>query len=159
MKSMTVDTVIDAPVEFVWNHASDLRGWPETMSAITKVEVLTDGPIGVGTVFQETRVMFGREATEEMTISKFDAPHRMGFDAMSSGTKYYSEMRFEPVEGGKTRAVVEFNAEPQSMVAKVLGAVLAPMMKGSMCKAIEGDLADCKAAVEARLAGAQTAEA
>ena len=148
MKTMTIDTMIEATPDTVWAFVGDPASWPETMSAITRVEVLTDGEVGVGTRFAETRVMFGREATEEMTIAAYEPPHRMLFQAESGGTKYESVMRLEPAEGGRTRAVFEFTASPQALSARVLGAVFAPLMKGSLCKAIEGDLADIKAACE-----------
>ena len=35
--------------------------------------MLSDGPIGVGTRLRETRIMFGRPATEVMTIAALNA--------------------------------------------------------------------------------------
>ncbi|MEM7755792.1 MAG: SRPBCC family protein [Planctomycetota bacterium] len=156
MKGLKVDAVIDAPIQTVWSCAVDLDKWAETMQAITRVEKLTDGPVGVGTRFSETRVMFGREATEEMTISRFDAPTAMGFDAFSSGTKYYSEMRFEAMGHGQTRLTIEFNAEPQKLMAKVLGGLMSGLMRKHVEQALLGDLADMKAACEVEAGGAMT---
>lgn len=153
MTTLTVDTLIDAPAETVWAHAADLDRWAETISAITKVEKLTDGPVGVGTRFRETRVMFGREASEEMTIVEFNEPSRISFDAASHGAEYHSVMRFDPVDAGRTRAVIEFHAKPVSFGAKVMSLLMGPMMKGSISKALTQDLVDMKAACERSGAG------
>jgi uncharacterized protein YndB with AHSA1/START domain len=146
---LSVETIIEAPPETVWLYTADLDTWAKTVSAIVKVEKLTDGPVGVGTRFRETRVMFGREASEEMTIVEFAEPHRMAFDADSHGCAYHSVMRFEPHADGHTRAIVEFNASPHTLGARVMSLLMGFMMKGSICKALEGDLADIKQACEA----------
>jgi len=147
---LTFETTIDATPDVVWDHVVGLERWPDVMNAITKVEVLTNGPIGVGTTFRETRVMFGREESQEMTISEFHEPSRLAFDAEAHGCKYHTQKRFEPIGSGQTRLVMEFGAEPQTLVAKILGAITGPLAKGSVCKGIEGDLADIKAACEGR---------
>lgn len=143
----STDRHIAAPPEALWALVSDLDRWAGTISAIRRVEKLTDGPLGPGTRFRETRVMFGREATEVMTVDDFQPPHRMTFLAESHGSKYFSEIRFEPDAGG-TRATIAFRAEPQSVGAKVMGVLMGPMMKGSIIKAFDADLADMQRAVE-----------
>ncbi len=144
----STDRHIAAPPEALWAILSDLDRWGETITAIKSLEKLTEGPVGPGTRFRETRVMFGREATEVMTIDEFRPPHRMTFVAESHGSKYFSEMRFEPDAGG-TRATIAFRAEPQSLGAKVMGVLMGPMMKGSIVKAFDADLEDMQRAAEA----------
>ncbi len=146
--SCSTDRHIAAPPDACWAILADLDRWGQTISAIKSVEKLTEGPVGPGTKFRETRIMFGREATEVMTIDEFQPPHRMTFLAESHGSKYFSEMRFEPDAGG-TRATIAFRAEPQSVGAKVMGVLMGPMMKGSILKAFDADLADMQRAAEA----------
>lgn len=67
---------IAAPRAEVFEAFADLTNLANTVKAITQVELLTEGPIGVGTRFKETRVMFGKEASEIMEITQFK-PHEL----------------------------------------------------------------------------------
>ena len=85
---------IVAPTERVFQRASDFAKAADVMSAIERIEMLTDGPVGIGTRFRETRIMFKREATEEMEVTAFDPPHSYALGAESHGCRYHSEFRF-----------------------------------------------------------------
>ncbi len=63
---------VAAPPEKVFAMMSDFANAPQRISGISKVEMLTDGAVGVGTKFKETRVMLGKEATETMEVTTFD---------------------------------------------------------------------------------------
>lgn len=141
---------INAPPEAVFVRSSDVERWPETVSAITRTEILTPGPdgkVGVGTKFRETRVMFGKEASEVMTFLKFDPPRSYTLTAESHGCKYETTFTFVP-EGEGTRIEMRFRGEPQTTLSKVMGALMTPMMKGTMRKCIAKDLQDLKAHFE-----------
>jgi carbon monoxide dehydrogenase subunit G len=140
---------INAPVEKVFAVASDVEHAPEVISAITKMEVLTDGPVGVGTRFRETRVMFGKEAMEEMEFSVFDPPRSYTLVADSHGCHYVSTFRFTP-EGAGTRVDFEFTGDAHSFGAKVMSAVMGPLMKGTMRKMLAKDLGELKRSIEAQ---------
>ncbi len=148
MAGFKYETRIEAPPEDVFRAASDVRGWPEAISGITGVEVLTEGPIGLGTRFRETRVMFGRPATEEMEFLAFDPPRSYLVGCDSHGCRYRSLFSFEAEEGG-TRVEMEFEAVPLTFMAKIMSFIMKPMMK-SMHKIMRQDLEDLKAAIEAR---------
>ena len=56
---------VTAPREVVFEVAADFHNAAElNIQGIDSLEVLTDGPIGVGTRFRETRVMMGKSSTE-----------------------------------------------------------------------------------------------
>src|SRR5262245_45662259 len=113
MPRITVTEQVQAPPEVVFALATDFAGAPGRIKGITKMEVLTPAPVGIGTRFRETRVMFGKEATEEMTVTAFEPPHRVEHMANSCGAEYRSVFRFMAVEGG-TRMDVEFNVRAVS---------------------------------------------
>ena len=110
------------------------------------MEMLTDGPVGLGTRFRETRVMFKREATEEMEVTAFDAPHSYSLGCENHGCRYRTEFRFAP-NGSGTDLEMTFGAEPLTKTAKVMSFLMKPMMK-TMMKHCSKDLEDLKAAVE-----------
>lgn len=143
---MTVRETIAAPPEKVFAVASDFGNAANTIEGILRVEVLTSGPVGVGTRFRETRKMFGKEATEEMTVAELEPPRRYVLLAESHGSRYRSELRFEP-QGAGTEVVMSFRGEPQTFFAKVMSVLMKPMLK-SISKLCAQDLADLKRTVE-----------
>ncbi len=138
---------INASPESVFAASTDVARWPETISAITKTEIMTEGPVGVGTTFRETRVMFGKEASETMTFARFDPPREYMLTAASHGCKYETTFTFTPEAGG-TRVDMNFKGEPTTFMSKVMSAVMGPMLKGTMVKCIAKDLQDLKANLE-----------
>jgi hypothetical protein len=148
MPSYTTQKQLPHPVEAVFDTASDFPNSAEIVSAITKVEMLTDGPVAVGTRFKETRIMFKKEATETMEVAAFERPHRYDLAADSCGSKYLTELRFEPNESG-TLITFTINVAPYTFMGKVMGFIFRPMMK-SCLKMVSKDLEDVSAAIAAR---------
>lgn len=148
MKSLESAIHVNAPPERVFAEASDLRGAERRVRAIKRLEVLTDGPIGVGTRFRETREMFGREATEEMEITAFSPGESYAVAAESHGCRYRSVVTVAP-EGEGSRLSITFAGEPQTLGAKILAALTAPLMRKQCEKAFVQDLEDIRRAAEA----------
>jgi carbon monoxide dehydrogenase subunit G len=146
MPTLTVSETVEAPVDTVFERCSDVTRWAETVSGINKIEVLTEGPVGDGFTFRETRTMFGREATEEMTFAEFSPPGGYVLLAESHGARYRTTHRFEPADGG-TRVTLTFEATPVSLGAKIMSPLMRFMKKG-LEKCLRDDLADIKKAIE-----------
>lgn len=146
MTQVTIKKHIKAPLEQVFDRSADFPNAAKTMSGIERVEMLTDGPVGVGTKFKETRKFYKREATEEMEITAFERPRRYALGCESHGCRYHSELLFQAVDGG-TDVELRFQAEPLTAFAKVMSFVMKPMMKG-VAKCIEQDLEDIKSSLE-----------
>lgn len=156
MMGFTTQRHVSAPIELVFEHAADLRSAPKRMRGITKLEVLTDGPIRVGTRFRETRIMFKREASEEMEITAFDPPHGYTVGCENHGCRYHTTFTFTP-NGSGTNVAMRFEGEPLTFFTKVMAVLTRPLMK-SCLKAMEQDLDDLKASAE-RAHAAQAAPA
>ena len=149
MQNVTVRQPCLAPAEVVWAVATDLAAMPETMSGISAVEVLTPGDFGVGTRWRETRRMYGKEASEEMTITAIDPRRSYTAEAASAGMHYVTTFEFLPSEHG-TDIVMTFGGEAVRTAAKVVGRLTGWAMTSSVRKAIQADLADLAVAAEAR---------
>lgn len=148
---VSANVLVHAPREVVWDVVADIPNAASTVKGIEKVEVLARPPSGlVGLKWRETRKMFGKEATEVMWITS--AAERSSYDtrAESHGAVYTTRIALQDAPGGGTRLSLDFRAEPQTLGAKVAGAIFSPLMKGSMRKAIAKDLEDIRAAAEAR---------
>jgi uncharacterized protein YndB with AHSA1/START domain len=146
MGSIKVAKHIAAPPDRVFEAATDIPKWAERMGGIERVEMLTDGPVDVGTKFRETRIMFKREATEEMEVTAFDPPRSYAVGCENHGCRYHSEMTFTP-NGSGTDVELTFEATPLTAVAKLMSAMMSPLMKkmGEVCGK---DLDDLKASIE-----------
>ena len=146
MTRLEIERTINASPAIVFERCSDFANSADTVEGIAKVEMLTDGPVGPGTRFRETRIMFGREATEEMEVEAYEPPRRYTLIAESHGARYHSEFLFEEVPQG-THVKLTFDATPVTLFAKIMAVLTKPMQKKVyelLCK----DLDDIKASIE-----------
>lgn len=148
MKSVTVSVEIKASREAVFAMAVDIPNFAKNISGITKVEELTEGPSAVGKKWRETRVMFGKEASEEMWFSRFEPPKGCEVRAESNGAKYLTTMTMEALGASETKVTVTFSGEAQTFMAKVMGFVMGPLMVGTIKKCLVEDLEDLKKNLE-----------
>lgn len=144
--TISVEKQINAAPERVFALASNFATMPERVPGIKRVEMLTEGPVRVGTRFKETRVMFGKEATETMEVTAFDPPRSYSLGANSCGCIYDSRLDFIPHAGG-TKLTMSMTMTAQSFFAKLMKP-LAKLMAGSMKKCFDGDLEAIRKAAE-----------
>lgn len=146
MAKLSLSEHIEAPPEVVFEVASDFHHAAENIDGIKHLEVLSDGPIGEGTRFRETRVMFGKESTEEMEITCFDPPHSYTVEGESCGAHFLFQYRFVgDISGTNVRIQVE--TRPLTLFAKLM-TPLSGLMIGAMKKCITSDLDDVRKAAE-----------
>lgn len=138
-----------ASCEAVWAVMTDIEASAEVITGITGVERLDGGDgFGVGTRWRETRVMFGREASEEMEVVEV-REHAYDVEAVHGSTTYRSTMTVEP-DGDGSRISMTFGAEQRGLMARAMAATVGRLAAGSTRRAIEQDLADIARAAEAR---------
>ena len=145
MTVIQVERDVAAPAEKVWAIATDLEAMTDTISAITAFERTDDGSgFGVGTAWRETRVLFGREATDSMAVTEVEEGRSYVVESTSRGVHYRSVMRVEPVGEG-CRLSWEFGAQPLSLSGRLMS-VMGKLFEGSTRKALMADLDDIAAA-------------
>lgn len=147
MTEVVVTRQVAAPVERVWALLTDLAHAPAVLSGVDRVEVLTPGPFGVGTVWRETRTMAGRSETQEMRVTAVDPGRSYTAEAESHGARYVSVSTVSPAGDG-TDVELRFDGQPVTAVARVLGAVTGPLARRAVLRALRGDLDDVAAAAE-----------
>lgn len=149
---MYLSTTIDAPQEAVFAVVSDFSNAAKMISGIDSVEMLDqakDGSaVGVGTRFKETRTMMGKQATEEMEVIEFDPPRSYTLSAISCGARFDSRVACDQESPGGCRLSYDIDTTAISLFAKIMSPIMGVMMKGTMRKMMEKDLADIKAHVE-----------
>lgn len=148
--SLTLVREIAAPVDDVWHVLTHVEDSAAILSGVSSIEMLTDGPYGVGTRWRETRKMMGGSETEEMAVVVVDAPRRTAIRSEARGAVYGTTFTLERAAGG-TRLSMEFGGEATDtgLLRRVLMAL--PTRLGLMMakKMMRQDLADIAAAAEA----------
>ena len=149
MKPIRVSRDVNAPASVVWDIITDLEGSVETISGIEKVEILAGDSFGVGTSWRETRTMFGKKATEEMTVTEVVEGESYVVIARPDSANYRTVMSILPT--GETACVVsmEFGANPKGTMTRFMGATMGKMFEGATKKALQRDLDDIAAVAEA----------
>jgi carbon monoxide dehydrogenase subunit G len=148
MTPVELERDVAAPVERVWHVFTDLDRAPQDLSGITAIERQDDRPFGEGTTWRETRRMYGREYTEQLTITACRPLERYVVEADSSGAHYTTEFAFTPLNAGTTRVRVTFRAEGTTTAARLFDRLLGGMMSSSVRKTLRKDLDELAAAAE-----------
>lgn len=132
----------------VWQIMTDLDGAPTAITGIQSVHRLDAGTgFGVGTKWEETRTMFGREATETLEVTAVEEGRSYVVESDARGAHYRSALSVEP-SGDGSRLAMSFEAEPEGLVSKVFASTLGKLFDGATRKAIKQDLADIASAAE-----------
>ncbi|HEX2473234.1 MAG TPA: SRPBCC family protein [Lacipirellulaceae bacterium] len=150
MARFTMAKRVAAPIDTVFDAASDIEHAAEHIRGIEKIELLTPGPIGLGTRWRETRKMMGHEATETLEFTAFDRPRSYTIGCLSCGSYFETTFRFAPAASNATNVSVEVNCEPRSFMARLMAPLGKLMFAKMMRKCMDDDLEDIKRAVEPR---------
>lgn len=144
-----VQVSINGSREDIWKAITDIESWADTISGIEELEIL-ERPEStlVGLKWKETRTMFGKTATEVMWVT--DATDHESYDvrAESHGSIYESRLSISDEDTGHVLRM-DFEAQAQGIIAKILSPILGVFFKGATKKVLLKDLEDIKAAVEA----------
>ena len=147
MPSLSIAKDISAPLDIVWDVFTDLEHAARNLSAVERVEVLSDGPFGEGTRWRETRKMYGKSVTEEMQATEVELHKSYLVKAGSGTTRYESRYEFGALDDRSTRVRFTFSGESTGL-AKVIGNVMWPVLRGKMAKELGRDLKDLAAVLE-----------
>jgi carbon monoxide dehydrogenase subunit G len=149
MSSFVVTKRVEAPPETVFDVATDLAHAAEHVRGIERIEMLTPGPVGVGTKWRETRQMMGREATETLEVKAFDRPRKYVVGCESCGCYFESEFNFVP-SGNGTDVTLDVHTKALTLIAKIISPIGSLMTGKTMRKLLDGDLTDVKRVAESR---------
>lgn len=145
---VSTDIYIEQPVERVWQAITDIENCQSMISGIIGLEVLyqPDNQF-VGLKWKETRLMFGKEATETMWVT--DAVENKYYQtrAESHGSVYISRLSVES-QGSGTVLTMAFTGQAQSLIMKILSLLMTPFMKKPMVNMLDQDLQDIKVYLE-----------
>ena len=75
---MHMEILINASLPRIWEYASDVQRQPEWMHEMKRVEMITQGPIKVGSQGRATVRIFGISTTDDVVITRLEPPHAFG---------------------------------------------------------------------------------
>ena len=142
MAGFRVSEHVDRVPEEVFKYATSFHNLPEWMPCVTHVEVITDGPVSVGTRFRETRVASGREGQAEMTVTAYGPPHRYSTAFAVAGYEAAYNYLLKAEDSG-TRVKLEF-----VLGGRGLRRLMVPIVGWVMKRHDKDQLASLKAAIE-----------
>ena len=142
MKPLLCTHRSSAAPDRVWEFASDFANAAGRIQAITNVELLTQGPPGVGTRFREWR---GRQVVE-MEVVAWSPPRSYSLRGFASGIEFTSAVRCLPIDGG-TRLEMEIWVRPRALMARLLTPLIY-IVSRLMVRSCGKDLRDIATAAE-----------
>lgn len=145
--SVTANETISAPISRIWDLITDIENSGKTVTAIKNIKII-EKPKGelLGLKWIETRIMFGKEATETMCITKVNKHESYEINAVNHGCIYTTTVALKQTDGGVLLSM-SFESTPQTLVAKIFSP-LAFLFRGVIKKAFLSDLRDIKNALE-----------
>lgn len=136
---------IDRPLAEVFDYVVNVENAPKWQPAVIKVERITDGPIRVGTKFNEVAKMMGRRISTICEITELVTNERFGFKGTSTGPFEYETTYIVEPRGNATLLSVVGNFR-----TKGLWRLVEPLIKGEVKKESSQELAAMKRAIESR---------
>jgi carbon monoxide dehydrogenase subunit G len=147
MAQFSMTKRVAAQVERVFDVATDLGRAAERIRGIQRIELLTEGPMRVGTRWRETRKMMGQQSTETLEVVALDRPRSYTVGCESCGAYFETTFRFEP-DGDGTLVTLDARTESRSLIAKLMSPIGNAMFGRVMRKCMGDDLEDLARAAE-----------
>ena len=142
-----VQVAINGSKAAVWAAIANIENASKIISGILNIEVLEKPANGlVGLRWRETRILFGKPATVEKSITDAAENEFYKTRAEEGGFVFLTTKRISESSGGTT-LTDSHESRPQSIKAK-LSIPMLFVFKGVIKKALLQDLKDIKAAVE-----------
>jgi hypothetical protein len=146
MATIRVFQDIRAPLQDVFAMFTDIERGASSVSGIKKIEMMSIGPLHLGSKWNETREVLGRLDDAEMEVTAFERNRSYTITHRKAGVRIDAVFTFEPVLDG-TRVSIDFGLNPQGLPP----ALLSPLewaMAGRVRDALSHDLVDLKGMVE-----------
>jgi hypothetical protein len=135
---------IDRPQREVFAVIADPTKATAFLDNIIESRKLTDGPIAVGTMFRETRVVGGKESSADLVVSAYEPDTHVGVSSEAEGIRVIYHYRLAAESGG-TR--LEWTCE---LEASGLRKMMLPMVAAIMKKEDGDHLRLLKAYIESK---------
>lgn len=127
MPRITGDIVVDRPSEDVFDFVADGRNEPKYNPDMLRSELITTGPVGLGSRFAAVHSGRRRPVDLVVELTEYDRPRRLASVSRMPGVEVRGVLTFDPV-GSATRLGWAWEVRPQGLarlaapLVKVMGA-------------------------------------
>ena len=118
-------TRIERPLEHVFDYVADLKNEPHWNSDASNVVQMSDGPVGLGTEWEEDFARVGHYVTK---LAQYERPSELAFDARNPRTDAFVAFRFAPAGDGATDVSCDVRLTMKGFM-RLLEPLLTPMIK------------------------------
>jgi uncharacterized protein YndB with AHSA1/START domain len=133
MMSVFENTVmITRPVEEVFSYLADAENLPQWNYAIEQTTKVSPGPVGVGTIYRQTRTLPSR-SQEDFEIVDFQPPSQLALDGTFGPFKGRASYLLEPAVGG-AKLTNRWDLQPTSASLRLLGPLAAARVKAAVAE-------------------------
>jgi uncharacterized membrane protein len=138
---------IDRPIEQVFAFVANLENIPKYQSEVVKSEVITEGPIRLGSKFTEVVNILGRKVNAVCEVTEYEHLKELGFKSTSSPTiEYGGHFVFNSAQDGAGTQIT-FTGTAS---LKGLWRLVEPLFAGELRKGITDELMKLKNILEAQ---------
>ena len=115
--------VIDRPITEVFEFLADGTNDPKFSPRVQEIRKATDGPVGVGTVFESTVKDAGMKTGRRFELTEFEAPRKIGWAERSRNmvTVPAGGYDFEEVSENQTKVTIRNTFEGHGLGKLIVG--------------------------------------
>jgi hypothetical protein len=123
--------VVDRPIDEVFAFLADGTNDPKFSARVQEIRKTTDGPVGVGTVFESTVKDAGMKSSRKFELTEFEAPTKIRWAERSKNMITVPEggYDFERVSDTQTKLTVHNTFEGHGFGKVIIGFALKAAIK------------------------------
>jgi uncharacterized protein YndB with AHSA1/START domain len=134
--------VIDRPPEQVFAFLANPENDPQWSSASQEMRKTSEGPIGVGTTFEQTNIFLGRRFKLSLEVTSYEAEKQFGMK-VTSGPFKFAGIRVVEAAGSGTRVTLRGGGRSGGFFR-----MAEPLLERAAARELEADLTAMKEVIE-----------
>ncbi len=142
MISAAASVFVERPIEEVFAYIAEMGNTQQWQADVTRAEVTSNGPLGVGSTGIFAQKVMGREISNEFEITAYDPPYQLCFKTIAGPVSFEGCQTCEEQNGG-TLVTMHMNGEAGGFFKVAEG-----MLQGQVQKSFERDLNMLKQVLE-----------
>ena len=128
MATFTVVTFINRPLQEVFDFMTNPANFAKWQNGTKSAEWVSEGSVGVGSIFNSTGQMMGREMKMDLEITQWAPPTVWGIKGQSGPMKFEAISKFESKDGG-TQVTQTFEGEVGGLFSIAEGLAIKQLQK------------------------------
>lgn len=129
---IALDITVNQPAAIVFDHIADARNEAKWNSTLTDYRLTSQEPIGKGSTFSYSN----RGNTFTSTLSEYNKPSSLAFDAQGKPMDIHANVTFEALSPNTTTVNAEYTFMPKGSM-KILLPLFGPFLRKAFMKEFE----------------------